>query len=443
MRSLTLAVLLVATVPCRAACASQETVPFKIGSGPVRYPPGTSTTPVVLQFDDEMPAQLEIVRLARSGNDREWRLVETVRAPTTHGRAAVIGPIGIETLLLIRAADHPGYLLDGPFRWPVKPSTYLVRTIWRKTVRGSFGASRGALEWVPADDSAFPPLRCEWAEGTTWECIGVPLNALGIVLMRAGGEVDCGIPAGVLSPSGVDRARTTRTMWGRLIVVSWGGGSPPAEGVRILAKRWHTQQGQEPLLSMRAEVRSDTRVHIAPIADGLAWVSGDDEPQGEAWVEVGARERATERVDMREVTRAPPDMPFRVQLQPAAWLSGTVRNAGGGPATGAVLTLYRLAHDPADPAQMAELRVPVEETTADANGGFHFEDLSIEPYEIVAMHQVFGRGLRRVVPDGREIEIVLRSSGQATGRVLRDGLPASGSVLRCCRNSLSLRPRRR
>ena len=64
-------------------------------------------------------------------------MAETVHATVSEGALALKGPIGVDTLLLIRAAGHPGYILDGPFRWPSQAATYVVRTEWRKTIRGN------------------------------------------------------------------------------------------------------------------------------------------------------------------------------------------------------------------------------------------------------------------------------------------------------------------
>jgi hypothetical protein len=156
----------------------------------------------------------------------------------------------------------------------------------------------------------------------------------------------------------------------------------------------------------------------------VAWISGSDVP-GDGWLEIGAPDRASERLDIREVTEGPPDLPLRVQLQPAVMVSGRVRNAADSPAFDAVVTLYRFARGDRDRDRKPPLRISVAETHADSEGAFHFDDLSIEPYEVVAMHPVFGRGVRRVTPDGREIAIALRSAAQAVGRVLKDGVPAA------------------
>jgi hypothetical protein len=167
----------------------------------------------------------------------------------------------------------------------------------------------------------------------------------------------------------------------------------------------------------------DNRVQIDKIADGVAWISGPQVPD-DGWIEFGAHDRASERLAIREVTEGPPELPLRVQLQPPVTVSGRVRNAADGPASDSVVTLYRFARGERDGDKKPPFRITVAETHADSEGAFHFDDLGIEPYEVVAMHPVFGRGVRRVTPDGREIDIAVRSTAQAVGRVLKDGIPA-------------------
>jgi hypothetical protein len=399
---------------------AQDALPLSVAEGSPRYPwSTTAAATVTLRFDRGLPPAIEVVRLGRGVDDRQWRLAETVHATASEGELALKGPIGVDTLLLIRAAGRPGYILDGPFRWPSQPATYVVKTEWRKTIRGNSTGPHASLTWISTDDGAV--RGCEWVDRTTWECVGVPLNAIGVVVMNMPGEVRCGIPGGVLSPSGVQTTSIRATAWGRLVIAQTGVTSQAADGVRITSKRLQLPRARP--LTTRVEVVPDGRVHIDTIAEGVAWISGSD-VSDDGWIEIGANGRASERFDLREVTEAPPDSPLRVQLQPAVTVSGRVRNAADAPASDAVVTLYRFSRD-RDRDRKPPLRITVAETLADSEGAFHFDDLSIEPYEVVAMHPVFGRGVRRVTPDGREIAIALRSAAQAVGRVLKDGVPAA------------------
>jgi len=388
----------------------QEALPLTIAEGPPRYSWSTTTTTVALQFDRQLPSEIEVVRFARVDNDRGWRLADTIHATAPDGRTTLTGPIGVESLLLIRAAGRPGYILDGPFRWPPKASTYVVRTDWRKTVRGSFAGSHGSLVWVSADDGTRPGFPCEWVDGVNWECVGVPLQALGVVVMRTTGEVKCSIPAGILSSAGVEAAPTRTTAWGRLLLAQTGLAGRSTSAIRITAKQPRVLEARS--LTTHFEAVPDPRVHVDAIAAGVAWISGAEVPD-DGWIEIEASERATERIDIREVTGAPADVPLRVQLQPGMSLSGRVKNPAGSPVPDTLLTLYRFIRKERQREKAPDLRVAVAELNADSDGAFHFDKLAIEPYELRAVHPVFGREVRRVTLDGREVAITLHSDGRA------------------------------
>jgi hypothetical protein len=383
----------------------QDGFPLAIGSGPARLHWNTDASGVVLQFNGPIASTIEVARLARGVDDRAWHLAETVHATVSDGRTHLTGPIGVETLLLIRATGHPGYILDGPFRWPPRSATYIIRTDWRKTIRGNFAGPHGSLVWVSADTAAVTGAACEWVDKAAWECVGVPLDAVGVVAMNTTGEVMCGMPSRIVSASGVDVARTRTTAWGRLMVVQ-AGTAPRSSDIETTIKRLRS-----PPSSRRAEVVSDTRIHVHPVGDGVAWISGSEVPD-DGWIEIKASGRATERIETREVAAVPADLPLRVQLQPAVALSGRVKNTAGEPAAYAVLTLYRSLRTARDRDQRPPPSIVVGETRADSQGAFRFDDLGIEPYEIIVEHPVFGTGTRRVTPNGRELDIMLHPASR-------------------------------
>jgi hypothetical protein len=94
-------------------------------------------------------------------------------------------------------------------------------------------------------------------------------------------------------------------------------------------------------------------------------------------------------------------------------LSGRVTNPAGSPVPDTGLTLCRLIGEGRHLEKSSALRIAVAETVADSNGVFRFDGAAMEPYELIAIHRVFGREVRRVTPDGRELAITLRSDGQA------------------------------
>jgi hypothetical protein len=399
----------------------QEPIPFSIADDPPRYPWNQKATAVTLRFEGPMPAVLQIVRLVRIADNRAWHVAETVSANTSEASVSLRGSIGAETLFLIRAPGHPGYILDGPFRWPAQGATYAVNPQWRKTIRGHSTGPHTSLIWVAEDGGVASRATCEWTGTTAWECVGVPLNAIGVVLTTTSGEVRCSIPNGMVSASGVEATNNVSSSWGRLVVVEGTGTVRSKDGIRVTAKRLEVPR--ERSLATRLEVVPDRQVHVERVGGGVAWVWGTQAP-ADGWVEVAGAGAATERIDIREVTEVPPELPLRIQLQAPAAVFGHVRGGGGNAAAEAVISLYRFERD--DQQRDKPRRITVAEVRADADGAFHFGDLAIEPYEIVAIHPALGRGVRRVTPDGRETDVVLRSTAQVKGRVLRDGLPARG-----------------
>ena len=390
-----------------AAAGLQDGFPLTIGNGPARHHWNTGASAVVLQFNGPIATAIEVTRLARGVDDRAWHLAETVHATVSDGRAHLTGPIGVETLMLIRATGHPGYILDGPFRWPPRSATYIIKTDWQKTIRGNFAGPHGSLVWVSADNAAVTGAACGWVDKTMWECVGVPLDAVGVVVMNTTGEVMCGMPSRILSATGVDVARTRTTAWGRLVIVHAGPGPRSVGDIRTSVKRLQPPRS----LTARAEVSPDTRIQVHAVADGVSWISGAEVPD-DGWIEIEARGRATERLETRDVAAVPADLPLRVQLQPAVALSGRVKNTAGEPAANTMLTLYRSLRTARDRDQRPAPSIVVGETRADSQGAFRFDDLGIEPYEVVAIHPVFGTGIRHVTPDGRELEIRLGGASQ-------------------------------
>ena len=390
-----------------AAAGVQDGFPLAIGNGPARLHWNTGASAVVLQFNGPIATPIEVARLARGVDDRAWHLAETVHTTVSDGRAHLTGPTGVETLLLIRATGHPGYILDGPFRWPPRSATYIIRTDWRKTIRGNSAGPHGSLVWVSADNTAVTGAACDWVDKTMWECVGVPLDAVGVVVMKTTGEVMCGMPSRIVSATGLDVARTRTMAWGRLVIVNAGPSARVVGDIRTSVKRLQPARS----LTARAEVTLDTRIQVHAVADGVVWVAGGEVPD-DGWIEIEANGRATERIETREVAAVPADLPLRVQLQPAIALSGRVKTTAGELAAHAVVTLYRSLRTARDRDPRPAPSVVVFETRADSQGAFRFDDLGLEPYEVVAVHPVFGTGMRRVTPDGRELEIRLSGASQ-------------------------------
>ncbi len=293
---------------------SQEPLPLTVADGPLRLSSPAATTAVTIHLETAMQVALEITRLVRAGSRQPWHVAATVRRKASDEDPLLQGSAGVETLLLIRAEGHPGYILDGPFRWPSQRATYVVRARWRRTIRGHFSGPHTPLVWVTSDDSIMSRTICDWVGETSWECVGVPLHAVGVVLTTTPGEVRCGIPTGVLTPDGVEETRNRVGAWGRLLITHDGGALQSSEPIAIIARRVSDPRESPP--AARLDAVADPRIQVDALANGVAWISASEVP-ADSWIEVAANHRAPVRLGMGEIAGAPAEFPLRLLLQPA------------------------------------------------------------------------------------------------------------------------------
>lgn len=407
------------------ALGQERTLPMTVSDdrGSAAHP--APLVDVQLRFDVSGIDRFEIVRLTRNLGDKSWRLAEIVRAPAD--RLIVRAPAGAESLMLLRASSRPGYLLDGPFRWPAQPSTYVIAPRWRRTIRGRQPRDgAGSITWVPGreDDRRDAWPACAWLDDESWECVGVPLSMPGVVLSPSRGLGHYSVATGALTRPGVEDVSVADALWGRLLIVNaaQSEAAPRLADVHASALRLSVPRARPQ--SARLEATADTTIRIARVGAGAFWLSGAATPV-DGWVELTGSGFAPLRIEMTDVAGSPPELPMRVALEPSVEVTGRVTGGPDVPASGAVVTLYRFAHDPPIPRRPPR-RIVVSERRASDDGGFRFGDLAMERYEIVAMHPSFGRGERRFDPDGQDVEIALRTPPRAIGRVTRDGVPAQG-----------------
>ncbi len=226
--------------------------------------------------------------------------------------------------------------------------------------------------------------------------------------------------------SGIEDTSSDQTKWGRLVVATMIGtgideAAPPS--IRAVARRVHVPASRPQ--SARLDVEAEDRVRVEPVGPHAFWVTGTFASE-ESWIEVTARGLASRRVPVMELREGSPELPLRIDLRPGLALAGTVTSAGGEPAAGAVVALYRLDRPTENDPTRIEKRIAVGEQVADVDGVFRFSDLTAEPYEIVASHATLGRAQVRAEPDGRSIDVRLRPFSRAVGRVVSDGIGIGG-----------------
>lgn len=398
---------------------------------PVRVAGTTSasaaaTIEIALRFHGPVAKELEVIRLVRSPGERDWRLADRSRVANADGASAVGGGVGLETLLIMRAAGQPGYLVAGPLYWPARSTTIGVPAVWRRTVRGRWSRSDTGLPvWLgaPASSSKWP--LCVSLPGGEWQCLGVPLQERGVVVSSAGAETLFGIARGTASASGVEFVNPSSAAWGRLVVVGRADrvSVTPADAVVLSARKLQVPRTRR--LPSRAHTEADPRVSVDVLAPGVFWVSGRESPK-ESWIEIKGSGHAPMRLQVADLAAMSAELPVHVDLEAASAVSGRVSDEGGDAAAGAIVTLYRLIPDPRTDQKRPPGRVMVDEVTSGEDGAFHFAGVAREPHTVLAFHATKGRVERAIDPDDRDVQLQLRSPSRATGRVLRGGVPAAG-----------------
>lgn len=420
-------VVLFAAVTAADPAVPQGGVPITVADAPA----GRIVAPVIeagIRFQGTVASHLDVIRLVRVTGESVWRLAELGRIEVSDHRAILSGAAGMDTLLLLRAAGQTGYLIAGPLRWPAASTSIDVPVRWRRTVRGqSASMGTGPITWLarPEDGPPASAPMCAWLRGGEWECIGVPLDAAGVVLSAEPGQVLFAIASGPPSSFGTEVAVSSSARWGRLMVIGRSDRVPvvAADAIKIAVRKLQVPRMRQP--PSRVHTEPDARVKVQKVTEGVFWVSGTDAPD-ETWVEVAAVGRAPARVAIPDLVSASGDIPLHVDLDDAGMVSGRVRGAAGAAAPGAIVTLYRLIADARIDRKRPPRRVTVAEVTSDAEGGFQFREVAREPHQLLAMHREWGRAERSIDPDAHDVDLVLRPPSRASGRVLRDGVPAAG-----------------
>ena len=411
------------------ATTQDSSFPITMADGVPRVP-GARHIEVTLRFDRPVPPLLEIVRLGRT-DGKLWRLAEVSRRPVSALTREVTtsGPAGLDTLLLIRAAGQKGYILDGPFRWPLTPATYLISARWRRTVRGEWTRGGGgsptwlsALE-APARD-AWP--QCSWSSESAWECIGVPLDEPGVVLSTGRAQVTYAIARGDVGSVGVENASAHAAPWARLLIVLDRGTGDRADGRSVSVSALRTGRPSGRPQSVRTLAIPEADVRVETVSGRAFWVTGAARAEA-SWIELTEPGYAPARLSLTDVAGSPPELPMLIPLDPGRSLFGRVHQDDGRPLDGATLMLYRFMQTRTrEGGDSPPLRMLVSEQATKDDGEFRFDGLQLDRYELVAMHPVHGMGQWRLEPHGQAEDLRLEHRRRAVGRVVRDGTAASG-----------------
>lgn len=364
----------------------------------------------------------EIVRVSVLRWPDEGPMLDATAAVDHTGPPLVVrAASGRRSVVVLERADG-AYLLDGPFSWPPMDVEHALDRRWRRTITvGSREpiAAGGAFEWVSgSSERAGEWPRCLPTSEHVWTCWGVPAGEPGVVVYRSADRLWWT----VVSRAILSSPRAAK--WGRLLLVHDTSGDP--SGLRVTFGHPVT------LSSHRAAgVRLDTAVVVGTqsttVAPGVAWLSGDDIPSG-AWVDVRTAHSGPAYVELQDLAGGAASDPFTVLLDETQVLEGIVLGDRDRPASGALVTVFRLLDPSSSSTTPRERprRVLVTETMADAGGAFHIDGLGDAEYEVVAWHPQLGRASSAAPRKTGVFTIRLESPGTVRGRVLSAGKPAAG-----------------
>lgn len=373
----------------------------------------------------ESPDGVEVLRLVPSGQRwPAWRLdAKTTMAPG-ESRAVVDGLPG-ERVLLVLAGSAPGYRLEGPFTWPAREGVRVVAPLLRRTLVG--GLPGGDLPnpqftWVRGArlPEAGPWPACGLLAPDRWECIGVPLDEPGVLLLSTGPPVRFGVAAvPEKEPMSVQTASVRSADWCRLLRIA-AAATPPTSLLPLEVTPSRDRQGR----AGRTERAADDRVSVDRLGDGAFWVCGDSELEGGV-LHIEGDQVATTDVAFDGWHRGPPELAHELKLDPpvraVAGVEDVKENPAGG--TSVIVPENRLrGRVVRDGRPMANVLVGLTPDLAAYAAG-------ADPMELVTfsgLSDATGRFEVAVPPEGAG---VLRVGDEATGivRVLlgtTDRLPA-------------------
>ncbi len=353
-----------------------------------------------------------------------WRTVRRSFVQPAHGMFSVVGNAGEVSLLVIRPVSGAWYSLEGPFTWPHQSDSRHIRLRHLRTLAGKLphGSSTPAeLMWLQIDDgSSVTTIPCTLMGESSWECVGVPVNASGVVVAIS----HDGLSFRVISRSDLDD-RTAQPMdraaWARLVSVS----SPRRDDPAVELSIWRTETSRGFGRQLR---EPDPTTGTIRLDAAHFWIYGRSTPS-DRFLQIAGPGFATARLDLGEVASGPLSAPAVVQLTESTPVLGVVLTHAGDPAPGALVLVSEIVEQPpgVDPTETRRVqRRSVMDARADSDGRFVLDGLGSQRYDLLVIHRTEGRARLSYTPDGRSLTVRLSAPRQIGGRVLWHDRPAAG-----------------
>ena len=428
------ALLLIVTSPGPRIHAATPSDPFTIDRAGAATRAAVASLPIVFRLepsDDDAGlacSRWSVMTLVRASPDQTWQLVRATQ--TENLEVTLYGIPGRTTLIVVECPGRAGYSLHGPQVWGRRDAAETIHVRRRRTVRTRFG--------VPAAQTVRMVLSQRYA-GDHWpechqlpagaaECIGVPYGATGVAMadgsagVRWGGAVPHAVTVQVVS--------SIAARWGRLLYFV-DAGSGIGDDLRVTA--WRQRPRPPGISPARVRVVPDALTDVYPLGRRSFWVVGQGDPDNQ-FLEVKGAGAMTVRVGAETLIGAAADRPARVFLRPVVPVAGLIVDARGGPAEGALVSLFELirSRPPSGEALGGEIVTKrwMAETVSDSNGRFSLHGPPPGEYEFLAVHPTEGRTVDERLVGGAPITLRLRPTPRVRGRVLGDHLPLVGVPVR-------------
>jgi hypothetical protein len=374
-------------------------------------------TVTAVTYEDVPP---EVARVSIHGWEDEASPVPVAAGVERQGdRLIVRAASGRRSLVLFERADG-AYLVDGPFWWPATDAGRVLDRRWRRTIAVASPEpipDATAFEWVSAgSESGVEWPRCFRSGERLWTCWGAAVGEPGVIVCRAVDRVWWT----VVSRGPAPNLRSSN--WGRLLLVPEGSGDQSELRVRFAHP---VAQSSQRLPGVRLETADVTAAQSTSVARGAVWVSGEGVPSS-GWIEVRTAHFGPAYLALQDVAGGSPSLPLTVRLEETRVVDGIAVGVRDQPASGAMVTLFRLIDPPRsarDPSRERPRRVFVAETIADAGGTFHIDGAGDAEYEVVAWHPQLGRASAMLPRTPGVFTVRLESPGTVRGRVLIAGKP--------------------
>jgi hypothetical protein len=291
-------------------------------------------------------------------------------------RWTVAVPKAVAVVIVLQRRDGR-YLLDGPVALSRGDAERRIDDVWRQTAQGVVvGTVVGtpAIEWLSADGAAADVWpACWWTGSTRWACMGVPLDAAGVVIAADGHRLWS-------TPADARTAVSLRAgVWGRLVVVrDRHGGSLP--GLSATAARAVVPPLRTKTVRLEASALPDVRVSL--VGRSAVWISGDSSPPA-AWVEIRTTRSGPAYVPLADMAEGSPQVAVQVMLDDTRGVNAVVMSDRAAPAAGALVSIFRLIDPPASQGgrEPPPRRVFASDAVTDDEGRVRVEGLGDAVYD--------------------------------------------------------------